>query len=213
MCGLTACGDMMTNIQTDTAVDTLNMSQKQRMLANTFYEHLDDELTGERNRAAELTHALNQLPEGQIETRRAILSDLLGAMGDACEIKSNFRCDYGYNILLGDRVFFNYDCTLVDCNTITIGDDTLLAPGVTMSCAYHPTDPVLRQKKYEAAAPIVVGKNVWIGAGAIIGPGVTIGDNTTIGAGSIVTRDVPSNVVAVGNPCRPIKTLEMSGVV
>lgn len=203
----------MTNMPTVTSLDTSRMTHKQRMLANTYYEHLDAELTAERDHAASETHKLNQLPEGAKSERQAILQNLLGQMGQGCEIKSNFRCDYGYNILLGKRVFFNYDCTLVDCNTITIGDDTLLAPGVLISAAYHPTDPNLRVKKFEAAAPIQIGKNVWIGSGASIGPGVTIGDNTVIGAGSIVTRDIPSNVVAVGSPCRPIKTLKISETV
>lgn len=200
----------MTNLPTVTNLNLSAMTHRERMLANTYYEHLDPDLTADRDYAASLTHQLNLLPEGAIDERRAILKKLLGKAGAGIEIKSNFRCDYGYNIRLGARVFFNYDCTLVDCNLITIGDDTLLAPGVTMSTAYHPTDPVLRAKKYEAAAPITIGKNVWIGGGANIGPGVTIGDNTTIGAGSVVTRDIPSDVVAVGIPCRPIKTVRQN---
>ena len=198
----------MTNLATNTKIDISQLSQKERMLANTFYEHLDDELTAERNHAANLTHRLNQYPEGATLERQTILDQLLGTMGEGCEIKSSFKCDYGYNIHLGKRVFFNYDCTLVDCNEIRVGDDTLFAPRVTISAAYHPTDYVLREQKYEAAAPITIGKNVWVGAGTIIGPGVTIGDNTTIGAGSVVTRDIPANVVAVGTPCRPIKFLD-----
>lgn len=184
------------------------LTEKQKMLANLHYEHLDPELTVERDRAAGLTWQFNMSEEGAGEKRAALLKDLLGAMGEGCEIKTPFKCDYGYNIELGDRVFMNYGCILLDCNRIVIGDDTLLAPGVQISAAYHPTDYEPRRRKLEAAAPVIIGKNVWIGAGAIICPGVTIGDDTTIGAGSVVTKDIPARVVAAGNPCRVLRQLD-----
>ncbi|MEZ5840583.1 MAG: sugar O-acetyltransferase [Hyphomicrobiales bacterium] len=185
-----------------------SLSEKKKMLANMHYEHLDAELTAERERAADLTFAFNATRDREVGKRRAILSDLIGRMGADCEIKAPFKCDYGYNIELGDRVFMNYGCVLLDCNRIVIGSDTLLAPGVQISAAYHPTDYEPRRRKLEAAAPVVIGSNVWIGAGAIICPGVTIGDDTTIGAGSVVTRDIPARVVAAGNPCRVIRELD-----
>ena len=182
-------------------------TEKQKMLANQFYKHLDAELTQERDRAAELTYDFNQTRAIENDHRREILTQLLGAQGENCEIKPPFRCDYGYNIELGHRVFVNYGCIILDCNRVVIGDDTLLAPGVQISAAYHPTDYEPRREKLESAAPVFIGKNVWIGAGAIICPGVSIGDNTTIGAGSVVTKDIPAKVLAVGNPCRVIRQL------
>jgi len=184
------------------------VTEKQKMLANQFYQHLDTELTEERDRAAELTYDFNQTRESDTELRQQILSKLLGVQGEACEIKPPFRCDYGYNIELGQRVFMNYGCIILDCNRVVIGDDTLLAPGVQISAAYHPTAYEPRRQKLESAAPVFIGSNVWIGAGAIICPGVRIGDNTTIGAGSVVTKDIPAQVLAVGNPCRVIRQLE-----
>ncbi|MEJ2044765.1 MAG: sugar O-acetyltransferase [Reinekea sp.] len=183
-------------------------SEKEKMLANQHYEHHDDELTMERERAADLVYEFNATRDSEVDKRHTLLQQLVGKLGDGCEIKTPFKCDYGYNLELGDRVFMNYGCILLDCNKIIIGADTLLAPGVQISAAYHPTDYEPRLRKLEAAAPVIIGKNVWIGAGAIICPGVTIGDHTTIGAGSIVTKDIPAKVVAAGNPCRVIRTLD-----
>ena len=190
-----------------TTEESCALSEKEKMLSGLYYEHLDKVLTSERDRAANLTFQFNQSREGDVSLRRDLLGELLGDMGRDCEIKPTFKCDYGYNIELGDRVFMNYNCVLLDCNRIVIGDDTLLAPGVQIMTAYHPTDPDLRKRKYEAASEVAIGDNVWIGAGAIICPGVTIGSNTTIGAGSVVTRDIPEGTIAVGNPCRVIRTV------
>lgn len=185
--------------------NTLIKTEKMKMLANEHYEHLDSELTKEREEAADLTWLFNQTRDSEIEERTTILSKLLGRMGEGCEIKAPFKCDYGYNIELGDRVFMNYGCIILDCNKISIGDDTLFAPGVQITAAYHPTEPDLRLQKLEAADEVNIGRNVWIGAGAVICPGVTIGDNTTIAAGSVVVKDIPANVVAAGVPCKPVK--------
>ena len=183
-------------------------TEKNRMLANMHYEHLDHELTNERSIAANLLYKFNNSPPEDQNKRVELLQNLLGSMGSECEIKQPFQCDYGYNLKLGDRVFMNYGCVILDCNEVTIGSDTLLAPGVKISAAYHPVEPQPRLDKLEAAAAINIGSNVWIGANAVICPGVSIGDNTTIGAGSVVTRDIPANVVAVGSPCKVIKILK-----
>ena len=128
-------------------------------------------------------------------------------MGQNAEVKPSFRCDYGCHIFAGDNLYINYDCTILDCNQVTIGDDVMMAPGVHIYTAYHPTDPAVRQSGLEQAAPVVIGNNVWIGGRAIICPGVTVGDDTTIGAGSVVIRDLPANAIAVGNPCRVVRSL------
>lgn len=185
--------------------EVVQKTEKQKMLSGEYYEHQDFQLTLNRGTAAEKTWVFNGTKESESEFRSEILKSLFGKMGDGCEIKPPFRCDYGSNIHLGHRVFMNYGCIILDCNIVKIGSDTLLAPGVQISAAYHPTDPQLRRQKKEAAESVTIGENVWIGSGAVICPGVTIGDNVTIGAGSVVTKDIPPNVVAVGNPCRVIK--------
>lgn len=182
------------------------LTEKEKMLSDRYYIHLDDELTKERDFAEKQLFSFNNTDNKK--KQREIISQLFGRMEKDCEVKAPFLCDYGYNIELGERVFINYNCILLDCNKITIGDDTLLAPNVQITTAYHPTNYEDRRQKLESAREVTIGKNVWIGAGAIICPGVTIGDNTTIGAGSVVTKDIPSKVVAVGNPCKVIKHLE-----
>ena len=117
------------------------------------------------------------------------------------------RCDYGFNITIGKKTFINYDCVFLDCNNITIGDEVQIAPGVHIYTATHPLDPQQRRSGLERALPVAIADGVWLGGGAIICPGVTIGENTVIGAGAVVTRDLPPNVLAVGNPCRVIRPL------
>ena len=140
-------------------------------------------------------------------SRSQILQELFGQVGQNVTILPPLHCDYGKNIYAGDGLYMNYGCVILDCNTVHIGDNVLCAPYVQIYTAYHPTDPETRLSGKELAAPIKIGNNVWIGGGAIICPGVTIGDNTTIGAGSVVVKDIPANVVAVGNPCRVIRKL------
>lgn len=129
-------------------------------------------------------------------------------VGNNVEIKIPFMCDYGYNIEIGDNVFINYNCTMLDCNKIKIGNNVLIAPNVQFYAATHPVEYEIRLQELEMAYPIIVEDNVWIGGGAIICPGVKIGKNTVIGAGSVVVKDIPANCVAVGNPCKVIKHLE-----
>jgi maltose O-acetyltransferase len=133
--------------------------------------------------------------------------ELIAYFGRGSVIQPSFRCDYGYNLLIGRNVFINYDCVFLDCNRITIGDDVQIGPAVQIYTAQHPTDAETRRSGLELALPVTVGDNVWIGGGAILCPGVTIGADTVIGAGSVVTRDLPPSVIAVGNPCRVLRSV------
>lgn len=187
-------------------------TEKEKMLSNELYNHKDAELTKERNHAYELTLRYNQTKDDETELRTSILQQLAGKLGNNVVIKPPFQCDYGYNLILGDNVFMNYGCSILDCNVVEIGNNVLMAPNVQIYAAYHPTDHTLRLKDLEYADRVKIGDNTWIGGGSIILNGVTIGKNTVIGAGSVVTKDIPDNVVAVGNPCRVIKRLDKENV-
>ena len=182
------------------------MTEKEKMLAGDLYNHYDEELTADRAAIASKVAAYNQLKTD--DEKKEYLKQMLGKKGDNVEIKTPFMCDYGYNIEVGDNVFLNYNCMLLDCNKIKIGNNVLIAPNVQMYAATHPVDYRVRLEELEMAYPITIEDNVWIGGGAIICPGVTIGKNSVIGAGSVVVKDIPANSVAVGNPCRVVKTLE-----
>jgi maltose O-acetyltransferase len=183
-------------------------SEKQKMLAGELYLASDSELAADSNRAARLLRFYNQSTENELEQRQKILRELFGDVGERPQIVPPFHCDYGSHIFVGDRFFMNYGCVILDCNTVHIGSDVLCAPYVQIYTAYHPTDPSVRLTGRELAAPVRIGNNVWIGGGAIICPGVSIGSNTTIGAGSVVVKDIPHNVIAVGNPCKVIRSVE-----
>jgi len=182
-------------------------TEKQKMLAGELYLATDPELAAGSKRAMRLLHQYNQTTVDERDKRTAILQELFEQVGESPVITPPFHCDYGSNIYVGDRFYMNYGCVILDCNTVHIGHDVMCAPYVQIYTAYHPTDPTIRLTGRELAAPIRIGNNVWIGGGVIICPGVTIGDNTTIGAGSVVTKDIPANVVAVGNPCRVLRHL------
>ncbi len=182
-------------------------SEREKMLAGELYEPLDLELVQARNRARDLCQDLNATREADVEQRRTILKELFGTGGDSVWMQPPFFCDYGTNIHLGERVFFNFNCVVLDVCPVTIGDFTLFAPAVQILTATHPLNAELRRRQ-EFAKPIVIGSDVWVGGAAIICPGVTIGDKTVIGAGSVVTRDIPAGVVAAGNPCRVIRPIE-----
>jgi maltose O-acetyltransferase len=160
-----------------------------------------------RSRARQVLRLYNETTDQEPEQRQALLSQLLGAAGAGVWIEPPFYCDYGSHLFLDDNVYFNFNCVVLDCNTVHIGAGTLIGPAVQIYAATHSADPVERAAGPELALPITIGRNVWIGGAAIIGPGVTIGDNTTIGAGSVVVRSLPADVVAAGNPCRVIKRL------
>ncbi|MEH2371926.1 sugar O-acetyltransferase [Nostoc sp.] len=185
----------------------MEKTEKQKMLAGELYLAEDPELAAENKRASRLLRRYNLTTEEQQEQRQQILQELFGNIGNKVLIVPPFHCDYGSNIFAGDKLYMNYGCVILDCNTVNIGENVLCAPYVQIYTAYHPIEPKIRLSGRELAAPINIGNNVWIGGSAIICPGVTIGDNTTIGAGSVVVKDIPENVVAAGNPCRVIRYL------
>lgn len=181
-------------------------SEKEKMLAGELYDPLDPELVRARERARDVCQDLNLTREQDQGVRRALLTQLFGRGGESVWLQPPFFCDYGANILLGERVFFNFNCVVLDVCTVTIGDFTLFGPVVQIYTAMHPLNAELRRKQ-EFAKPIEIGSDVWVGGGAIICPGVKIGSKAVIGAGSVVTRDIPDGVFAAGNPCRVIREI------
>ncbi|WNZ23580.1 sugar O-acetyltransferase [Leptolyngbya sp. NK1-12] len=181
-------------------------SEREKMLAGELYNPLDSELVRARNRARDLCQDLNATREQQQEERRHILRELFGAGGEDVWMQPPFFCDYGTNIFLGKRCFFNFNCVVLDVCRVTIGDYTLFGPAVQIYTATHPFEAELRRSQ-EFAKPIEIGSDVWVGGGAIICPGVRIGSRSVIGAGSVVTRDIPADVFAAGNPCRVIRPI------
>lgn len=177
------------------------------MLAGELYDPMDPPLVEARHRAQRLYGDYNKTNREDAATGRAILSELFLSLGSDSIIVPPFYCDYGCHIRAGAGVFMNMGCVILDCAWITIGDRVLMGPGVQIYGATHPLDPAIRATGKENAKPVTIGNDVWIGGGAIICPGVTVGDGVTIGAGSVVTRDIPANVLAAGNPCRVIREL------
>ncbi len=180
-------------------------SEKENMLSGRLYNAYDAELVKERAYVRDLLFELNHTRPGEEEKRKDLLRRLIRAEG-SFHIEPPFYCDYGYNIEVGDNFYANFGCVILDVNSVRIGRNALLAPFVQIYTATHPTDPDERLTGREFAKAIVIGDNVWIGGGAIICPGVTIGSDVTIGAGSVVTRDLPDNVIAAGNPCKVIRS-------
>jgi maltose O-acetyltransferase len=181
-------------------------SEREKMLAGELYDPLDPELVRARDRARDLCQDLNATREAEQDRRRQILKELFGAGGESVWMQPPFFCDYGTNILMGERVFFNFNCVVLDVCRVTIGDFTLFGPAVQIYTATHPLDAALRRRQ-EFGKPVTIGSDVWVGGGAIICPGVSIGSGSVIGAGSVVTRDVPAGVFAAGNPCRVVRAL------
>lgn len=182
-------------------------TEKEKMLAGELYDALDPQLTEERLRTRLLIQELNATPEDQPDERTRILQALIPQAGAGLWLQPPFYCDYGSNIITGEKVFFNFNCIVLDVTYVTIGSRTLFGPNVQIYTATHPTDWQVRASGLEFAKPIVIGEDVWVGGSAVICPGVTIGDRTIIGAGSVVTRDIPADVFAAGNPCRVIRHL------
>lgn len=179
------------------------MSEKENMLAGQPYDAQDPELVSARISTRSLLRQLNTAPEmASADARRPLLTTLFGEAAQTLQLEPPFFCDYGQNIALGKNVFINANCTILDCARVEIGDNTLIAPNVQIYTAEHPLNPKERLQGKESARPVKIGKNVWIGGGAIILPGITIGDNAVIGAGSVVTHDIAPLSVAVGNPAR-----------
>jgi maltose O-acetyltransferase len=182
-------------------------TMRERMLAGELYLADDPVLAEEQARAARLLDRFNQTGVDDGAERHGLLLELLGQLGEGSEIKPPLRCDYGYRIRVGARTFVNYGLVALDVASIAIGDDVQIGPSVQLLTPTHPVDPDARRAKWEAAEPIAIESNVWLGGGVIVLPGVTIGENTVVGAGSIVTKDLPPNVVAAGNPARVVRSL------
>lgn len=195
-----------------------NKSEKERMLAGDPYNSRDPELLGMYHKARSLLATYAETPSTDAAAKQDVLKSLLGSMGAGVWIEAPFFCDYGENISIGNEVFINYNCVLLDCNRITIGNNVLIGPAVQVYTATHPLDARERislnndgagsAQYVTRALPVRIGNNVWLGGGAILMPGVEIGDNTTIGAGAIVAKSVPANVFAAGNPCCIIRELQ-----
>ena len=181
-------------------------SEREKMLAGAPYDPMDPELVSGRERARDLCAALNATREAEQHERRRILMELFGAGGDSVWMQPPFFCDYGSNIELGERVFFNFNCVVLDVCPVRIGDFTLFGPGVQILTPVHPLNAAMRRRQ-EYGKPVEIGADVWVGGGALILAGVSIGSRSVIGAGSVVTRDVPEGVLAAGNPCRVIREI------
>jgi len=181
-------------------------SEMNKMLAGQLYDPLDAELVAARIRARDLCQDLNATREGEQLERRRILTELFGSGGESVWMQPPFFCDYGSNIHLGERVYFNFNCVVLDVCQVRIGDFCQFGPAVQIYTASHPMNAELRRKQ-EFGKPIEIGSDVWVGGGAIICPGVTIGSKTVVGAGSVVTKSMPEGVLCAGNPCRVIRTI------
>jgi maltose O-acetyltransferase len=177
------------------------------MTAGEMYDPLDPELVGARERVRDLCQALNATRERDADERRRLLTQIFARGGDSVWMQPPFFCDYGFNIELGERVFFNFNCIVLDVCQVRIGSFTLFGPSVQILTPMHPMNAEQRRRE-EFGKPVTIGDDVWVGGGAIILPGVTIGSRSVIGAGSIVTRDVPDGVFAAGNPCRVIRAIQ-----
>lgn len=185
------------------------LTEKEKMLAGMLYDaDHDEELVQDRIRAKDLCYDFNQLRPSQLEEQKKIMKKLLGKTEETFQIIQPFWCDYGYNIEIGKNFFANHNLVILDCTKVKFGDNVMIAPNCGFYTAGHPLDAERRNQGLEYAYPITVGDNVWIGAGVHVMPGVTIGNNVVIGGGSVVVKDIPDNVIAVGNPAKVIKTLD-----
>lgn len=183
------------------------MNEKEKMLCGELYDSTVEYLVCDRLKAKNLCHEYNLLKPDEENKKKEILKNLLGKTGKNFLIEPNFYCDYGYNIELGENFYSNHNLVILDCAKVTFGDNVFIGPNCGFYTAEHPTNPIERNKLLEYARPIKIGNNVWIGGNVTVISGVTIGDNVTIGAGSTVVKDIPSNSIAVGNPCRVIKKI------
>ncbi|MBB5694282.1 sugar O-acetyltransferase [Muricoccus pecuniae] len=181
-------------------------TEREKMLAGELYDALDPGLVADRARVRDLCQRLNASREAEEELRRDLCRRIFGQGGDTVWMQPPFYCDYGTNIELGERVFFNFNCVVLDVCRVRIGAYTFFGPAVQILTPMHPMDAALRRQQ-EYGKPVEIGSDVWVGAGALILPGVTVGSGSVIGAGSVVTRDIPAGVFAAGNPCRVIRTI------
>lgn len=178
------------------------------MLSGELYDAMDPDLVSARKKVRLLLKQFNASVGEEFETTLNLLTKMLGKKGNNSWIEPPFYCDYGSNIYLGDNVYFNFNCIILDPAVVHIGDRTIFGPNVQIYTATHPTSSVERKKGLELAKPITIGSDVWVGGGAIINPGITIGSRSVIGSGSVVTHDIPEGVIAVGNPCKILREVE-----
>lgn len=186
------------------------MNQKERMISGALYNSNVTELVNDRKHARKLLRAFNASTEEEAKLRKSILKDLLGDVHENYHIEPPFRCDYGYNIQIGEDFYANFDCIFLDVCKIVIGNNVMFGPRVCLYTATHPLDPKVRNTGIELGTKIEIGSNVWIGGNTVVNPGVTIGDNVIVGSGSVVTKDIPDNAIAVGNPCKVLRFLTES---
>jgi acetyltransferase-like isoleucine patch superfamily enzyme len=183
------------------------MSEQEKMISGQLYNSTDEKLSEQRIKAKKLCRQYNNLEPDNYEERKSILKELLGKTKENFWIEPNFWCDYGYNIEIGENFYSNHNLVILDPAKVTFGDNVFIAPNCGFYTAGHPIDAELRNQLLEFAYPITVGNNVWFGGNVVVLPGVTIADNVVIGAGSVVTKDIPANVVAVGNPCKVLREI------
>lgn len=183
-------------------------TEKQKMIDGELYFASDAELVEERENARKLTRLYNQTFETEYERRTQIIKELFGATGEQLYIEPTFRCDYGYNIQIGENFYANFDCVILDVCEVRIGKNCFMAPGVHIYTAAHPINSIERISGIEFGKPVTIGDNCWIGGRAVINPGVTIGNNVVVASGAVVTKNVPDNVIVGGNPARIIKQIE-----
>lgn len=183
------------------------LTEKEKMLKGELYDATDESLYTERETVKNLTYDYNLIRRSDKDKRDELIRKILGKAGKNLWIESPFQCDYGYNIEIGDNFYSNHNLIILDCTKVKIGDNVFVGPNVGIYTPCHPIDAKERMTFKEWAEPVTIGSDVWLGGNVVILPGVTIGDNVVIGAGSVVTKDIPSNCVAVGNPCKPIKSL------
>ncbi len=183
------------------------MNQKERMLRGLPYRASQDGLPQEQLENKQKIYDYNHCRPDETEKKEALLRSILGRCGKNVTLLSPFHCDYGKQIEIADNVFINYNCVMLDVGRIVIGENTLLGPNVCLAAAGHPIHPLSRRSGYEYGAPITIGKDVWLGANVVVCPGVHIGDGSVVGAGSVVTKDIPANVIAAGNPCRVLRPI------
>lgn len=184
------------------------MTEKEKMLIGELYDPFDKTLLSERAKARLLLKQFNECRPDHGKELKRLAKQLIPDQGKSCFIQPPFYCDYGTNIHLGKRVFFNFNCVVLDVTPVTIGDRTLFGPNVQIYTATHPIEAAPRASGKELGKPITIGEDVWVGGNVTICPGVSIGNRSVIGAGSVVTRNIPDDVFAVGNPCRVLKTIE-----
>lgn len=183
------------------------MKEKERMLQGKLYIAQGDALTRDNKQSRKLTRLFNNTTEEQKEYRSQLLKELFKSTGEKLYIEPPFRCDYGCNISIGENFYANYDCIILDVCNVNIGNNVFFAPRVNIFTAGHPVDAEIRNEMLEFGKPVSIGNNVWVGGNTVINPGVTIGNNVVIGSGSVVTKDIPDNVIAVGNPCRVLREI------